>query len=141
MILVSEVEAIRDKTQPLNTRCTRANAKTQNGGDENQNLHGRDGPFPYADGRRTDNEKQNDRNKTKLYLSGLPSLPTYFLLKNGARRDGGLKEAIKKETVRKEDSNLKWITFKHDSRAKSIKRVNFRLSSFSRTPRGCSDST
>jgi hypothetical protein len=62
---VSEVEAIRDKTQPLNTRCTRANAKTQNGGDENQNLHGRDGPFPML----TDEEQTMRKRMTETKQS------------------------------------------------------------------------
>jgi hypothetical protein len=53
--------------------------QTQNGGDENQNLHGRDGPFPYADGRRTDNEKENERNKTNVVPKWLPSLLNLFL--------------------------------------------------------------
>lgn len=31
----------------------------------NQDLHGRDGPFPYA-GRRTDNEKKNEKKCTQI---------------------------------------------------------------------------
>ena len=69
------------------------NTKTyvfDNGGDENQKLHGRDGPFPYADGRRTDNKKENEKTCTQVSIIVLPQF-------KGKRIWSDIGEAIKKK--------------------------------------------
>lgn len=49
--------------------------------------------------------KRMKETKQTLYPSGYHLYLTYFFLKKWSETVGGLKEAIKKEPVRKEDSN------------------------------------
>jgi hypothetical protein len=85
--------------------------------------------------------KRMKETKQTLYPSGYHLYLTYFFLKKWGETGRGVERSNQKRNSEEKGLELKWITFKHDSRAKSIKRVNIRLSSFSRTPRGCSDST
>jgi hypothetical protein len=132
MILVSEVEAIRE-TRSHNTRRIRAKHKNVTAEMKTKTYMAVMVLFRML----TDGEQTIRKRMKKLVLKCLPSF--YHNLKEKRKWGDIGEEAIKKNS--EEDFKFKWITFKQDSRAKSIKRVNIRLNSFSRTPRGCSDST